>query len=50
MLALAGREQEAAQLLGQLRACGGLTAAELAADEDLRSFHDRPWMVQLMSA
>ena len=47
-LTLAGQEAEASALLGQLVACGGITSADLMADEDLGSVRDRPWFQELL--
>ena len=49
-LALCGREEDARALLGQLVACGGITADELGADADLGCVRDRPWFQELLAA
>ncbi len=48
-LVLAGREEDARDVLVQLLAAGGLTAAELG-DADLAQVRGRPWFQGLAAA
>jgi uncharacterized protein (DUF3084 family) len=45
-LALAGRDQAAAALLGQLLACGAVSVNEVQQDADLAN---KPWLPQLLA-
>jgi hypothetical protein len=48
--ALLGAEQQAQELLQQVAAAGMLSAADVAADEDLAALRGRPWLQQLLGA
>ena len=48
--ALMGAEQQAQQLLQQVAAAGVLSAADVAADEDLAGLRGSPWLQQLLAA